>query len=158
MPEQPDFYFQLNEQRKIESITKIERNDAHRLVEECMLAANRSAAIWLADAPALFVCHAGLREDRYDNVRTVISKEIPSAADCDIATLAGYKALIKACESSESPLPLRSIFARMLQPGDISIQSQAALWAWPRALHHLYVAATQIQRPASAALHSRQTE
>jgi VacB/RNase II family 3'-5' exoribonuclease len=124
MPEQPDFYFQLNEQRKIESITKIERNDAHRLVEECMLAANRSAAIWLADAPALFVCHAGLREDRYDNVRTVISKEIPSAADCDIATLAGYKALIKACESSESPLPLRSIFARMLQPGDISIEAK----------------------------------
>lgn len=121
MPEQPDFHFQLNEQRKIESITKVERNDAHRLVEECMLAANRSAALWLADAPAVYVCHAGLREDRYDNIRTVINKEIPSLADCDFSALPGYKALIKASDSSESSLPLRSVFARMLQPGDISL-------------------------------------
>lgn len=122
MPEQADFHFQLNEQRKIESITKIERNDAHRLVEECMLAANRSAAIWLADSPALYVCHAGLREDRYENVKAVLSKEIPSLTDCDLSTLTGYKALIKASESSESTLPLRSIFARMLQPGDLSLE------------------------------------
>lgn len=121
MPEQPDFHFQLNEQRKIESITKVERNDAHRLVEECMLAANRSAAVWLADAPALYVCHAGLREDRYDNIRAVLNKEIPALADCELSALTGYKALIKASDSSESSLPLRSIFARMLQPGEISI-------------------------------------
>ncbi|WP_269618562.1 VacB/RNase II family 3'-5' exoribonuclease [Zhongshania sp. BJYM1] len=122
MPEQADFYFQLNEQRKIESITKIERNDAHRLVEECMLAANRSAALWLADSPALYVCHAGLREDRYENVKAVLNKEIPSLTDCDLSTLTGYKALIKASENSESTLPLRSIFARMLQPGDLSLE------------------------------------
>jgi len=122
MPEQPDFHFQLNEQRKIESIVKVERNDAHRLVEECMLAANRSVAQWLGDAPALFVSHAGLREDRLDNVRKVIAKELPELGDCDISNLEGYKALIKACDASESSLPLRSIFARMLQPGSISAE------------------------------------
>jgi VacB/RNase II family 3'-5' exoribonuclease len=121
MPEQPDFHFRLNEQRKIESITKIARNDAHRLVEECMLGANRSAAIWLADSPAVYICHAGLREDRYDNIRKVINKEMPTLTDCDVSALSGYKALIKASDSSESSLPLRSIFARMLQPGDISL-------------------------------------
>ncbi|WP_339677257.1 VacB/RNase II family 3'-5' exoribonuclease [uncultured Zhongshania sp.] len=124
MPEQADFHFQLNEQRRIESITKIERNDAHRLVEECMLAANRSAALWLADSPALYVSHAGLREDRYDNVRAVIAKEIPNLADCQFESLSGYKTLIQACEHSESALPLRSIFARMLQPGELSVEAK----------------------------------
>jgi VacB/RNase II family 3'-5' exoribonuclease len=124
MPEQADFHYKLNEQRKIESIVKVERNDAHRLVEECMLAANRSAAIWLEDAPALYICHAGLREDRLGNIRKVISKEIPELGDGDIASLEGYKALIKATERSTSTLPLRSIFARMLQPGDLSIEAK----------------------------------
>ncbi|GAA4091235.1 VacB/RNase II family 3'-5' exoribonuclease [Zhongshania borealis] len=123
MPEQADFHFQLNEQRKIEAIVKVERNDAHRLVEECMLAANRSAAEWLGDDPALFVSHAGLREDRLDNVRKVMAKELPELGDCDISTLAGYKALIKACDTSSSSLPLRSTFARMLQPGTISAEA-----------------------------------
>ncbi|MEX1668702.1 VacB/RNase II family 3'-5' exoribonuclease [Zhongshania guokunii] len=122
MPEQPDYHLQLNEQRKIESIVKVERNDAHRLVEECMLAANRSVAEWLGDTPALFISHAGLREDRLDNVRKVIAKELPELIDSDISSLADYKALIKACDASSSSLPLRSIFARMLQPGTVSIE------------------------------------
>ena len=34
----------FNEQRKIESIVPVVRNDAHKLIEECMLSANVAAA------------------------------------------------------------------------------------------------------------------
>lgn len=121
MPEQPDFRYQLDDDGRISAIHKILRNDAHRLVEECMLAANRSAAEWLGDAPAIFSAHAGLREDRLDSVRAVIAEVLPALADTDVSSLEGYVALIKATADSDSDLPLRSIFARMLQPGQLSL-------------------------------------
>ena len=37
----------FNEQRKIDKLLPIERNDAHMLIEECMIAANISAARYL---------------------------------------------------------------------------------------------------------------
>ncbi|MGJ8687603.1 MAG: VacB/RNase II family 3'-5' exoribonuclease, partial [Spongiibacteraceae bacterium] len=120
MPEQADIRYQLNDQQKIGEISKVERNDAHRLIEECMLAANRSAASWLQGNPSLYSCHAGLREERLGNVAEVIAAELPALKDADITSLEGYTQLIQASESSESSLPLRSIFARMLQRGELS--------------------------------------
>lgn len=120
MPEQADTRYQLNDQQKISEISKIERNDAHRLIEECMLAANRSAANWLNGSASLYSCHAGLRDERLANVSEVINSELPALNNADIASLEGYTQLIQAAESSESALPLRSIFARMLQRGELS--------------------------------------
>lgn len=40
-----------------EKITRAERNDAHKLIEEFMLSANRCAANFLADAPSLYRVH-----------------------------------------------------------------------------------------------------
>lgn len=124
MPEQPDFRYELDDNKRICAIHRVDRNDAHRLVEECMLAANRAAAQWLGDSPALFNTHAGLREDRYDSVNKVMTKELPELTDCDITSLAGYRTLIQATANSTSSLPLQSIFARMLRPGELSTTPQ----------------------------------
>lgn len=125
MPEQPDFRYELDDNKRIASIQRIERNDAHRLVEECMLAANRSAANWLKErnAPAVYNCHAGLREDRLDNVAKVAAQALPELGEIKPDTLADYIKLVKACEASDSTLPLQSIFARMLQPGTLSLEA-----------------------------------
>ncbi|QQD18534.1 VacB/RNase II family 3'-5' exoribonuclease [Spongiibacter nanhainus] len=120
MPEQPDFRYELDDNKRICAIARVDRNDAHRLVEECMLAANRAAAQWLGDSPALYNSHPGLREDRYDSVNKVIASELPALAGTDITSLEGYQALIKAAETTDSTLPLQSIFARMLRPGELS--------------------------------------
>ncbi len=55
---EPRFIF--NEARKIERIEERERNDAHRLIEECMIAANVTAAEFLLErrVPTLFRIHA----------------------------------------------------------------------------------------------------
>jgi ribonuclease R len=55
---EPKFVF--NDARKIERIESRERNDAHRLIEECMIAANVAAAEYLEQhkLPALYRIHA----------------------------------------------------------------------------------------------------
>ncbi len=58
--------FVFNAERKIENIVPIVRNDAHKLIEECMIMANVSAALFLEDhdAPALFRVHDQPDADR----------------------------------------------------------------------------------------------
>jgi ribonuclease R len=58
--------FKYNDQRKIESIEPSQRNEAHRLIEECMIAANMSAARLLKKhkIPSLYRIHAGPNADK----------------------------------------------------------------------------------------------
>jgi ribonuclease R len=51
----------FDERGRIERIERVERNDAHRLIEECMLAANVCASEFLqgAEQPALYRVHEG---------------------------------------------------------------------------------------------------
>ncbi len=56
---------------KIESIRALERNDAHRLIEECMLAANVCAAEYLAthEQGLLYRVHEGPTPEKLETVR-----------------------------------------------------------------------------------------
>ncbi|MFL0810404.1 MAG: ribonuclease R [Agarilytica sp.] len=56
----------FDEQRKIEKIVPVERNDAHKLIEECMLAANVCTAKFLQEhkIPALYRVHEGPSEQK----------------------------------------------------------------------------------------------
>ena len=58
--------FEYNEQRKIENIHPYERNEAHLVIEECMIAANISAAKFLKKhkIPSLFRVHQGPNPDK----------------------------------------------------------------------------------------------
>jgi len=51
----------FDDQGKIKAIVKVERNDAHRIIEECMLAANVCASDYLSEnkQPALYRVHEG---------------------------------------------------------------------------------------------------
>ena len=57
--------------QKIESITSDTRNDAHRIIEECMIAANVAAARYLERhrIPALFRVHDRPAPDRVEELR-----------------------------------------------------------------------------------------
>ncbi|MEC8483120.1 MAG: VacB/RNase II family 3'-5' exoribonuclease, partial [Pseudomonadota bacterium] len=62
----------FDQNAKIEQIVPIERNDAHKLIEECMLCANVASAELLlkANLPALFRIHEGPREEKLIALRT----------------------------------------------------------------------------------------
>lgn len=61
----------FDEERKIREIVPVLRNDAHRLIEECMLCANVAAARLLQahKLPALYRVHEGPNPDKLDNLR-----------------------------------------------------------------------------------------
>ncbi|NNE64829.1 MAG: VacB/RNase II family 3'-5' exoribonuclease, partial [Gammaproteobacteria bacterium] len=62
--------FKYNDQRKIDAIEPVERNQAHMLIEECMVAANISAAKLLKKKkiPTLYRIHEGPNADKLPNL------------------------------------------------------------------------------------------
>lgn len=64
--ETKEVIFEYNEQRKIEDIHPYQRNEAHMLIEECMIAANVCAARFLKKSkiPALYRIHEGPNPDK----------------------------------------------------------------------------------------------
>jgi ribonuclease R len=58
-------------ERKIERIVPVERNDAHRLIEECMIAANVAAARFLRRhrKPGLYRVHEGPNDEKQEQLR-----------------------------------------------------------------------------------------
>jgi ribonuclease R len=62
--------------KKIEKIVPLVRNDAHRMIEECMIAANVCAARYLLRhrMPALYRVHEGPAEDRLEALRSFLGE------------------------------------------------------------------------------------
>lgn len=92
---------EFDERRKIDSIVPVVRNDAHRLIEECMILANVAAAKLLTRKriPALYRVHEGPNEEKLTELRDYLSLrglrlgggDEPSAVDYArvVASLAG---------------------------------------------------------------------
>ncbi len=72
--EEPKFIF--NADKRIESIELVQRNEAHKIIEECMILANVAAAKLVIDAeiPSLFRVHDKPDEDRINNLRSILSE------------------------------------------------------------------------------------
>ena len=68
--------FVFNAQRKIENIVPLVRNDAHKLIEECMILANVSAALTLEkhEAPALYRVHDKPDADRLTSFTSYLAE------------------------------------------------------------------------------------
>jgi len=64
----------FDDKGKIERIVRVQRNDAHRLIEECMLAANVSASAFLDkhDQPTLFRVHEGPTPEKLEALRSML--------------------------------------------------------------------------------------
>ncbi|MCG2578234.1 ribonuclease R [Dechloromonas sp. XY25] len=66
----------FNDQGKIENIVPVVRNDAHRIIEECMLAANVCASAFLEKHKqiCLYRVHEGPSEDKLKNLRAFLGE------------------------------------------------------------------------------------
>ncbi|MBA2710804.1 MAG: ribonuclease R [Tatlockia sp.] len=67
---------EFDENRKIQQIVPVIRNDAHRLIEECMLAANVATARFLekAEIPTLYRVHTTPDEDKIAALRLFLGE------------------------------------------------------------------------------------
>ncbi len=67
---------QFNDEQKVEQIVPVYRNDAHRMIEECMLIANVAAARFLQrkKLPALYRVHAVPTEQKLTDLREFLNE------------------------------------------------------------------------------------
>jgi len=116
MDERREFRWILNDDKRIESIEPFEKMLSQKLVEECMIAANRCAARFLAEHKATgpFVVHEGFRSNRLDETRKFLEMHTPELADTDPTELAGYRQIMRSLSDPSQPLPLRPMVNRLL--------------------------------------------
>jgi VacB/RNase II family 3'-5' exoribonuclease len=125
MEDRQEFRWILNDNKQIESIEPTEKLLSQRLVEECMVAANRCAAQFLVahQASGPFVSHPGFRTDRMDEVRKFLTLHAPELAELDPGTVAGYRDIMRGLTAPGLTLPLRSMVNRLLTRAELTTES-----------------------------------
>ena len=106
----------FNEARKIESITPIHRNDAHKLIEECMLAANVATAAFLEQSgvPSLYRVHEGPSNARLENLRAFLGELALDLPGGDSPTPTDYQSLLAAIAEREDASIIQTMMLRSL--------------------------------------------
>ncbi|MCO7226455.1 ribonuclease R [Pleionea sp. CnH1-48] len=66
----------FNEGRKIDKVVPVERNDAHRIIEECMICANVAAARFFIKKkiPGMYRIHEGPTEKKLEDLRSYLGE------------------------------------------------------------------------------------
>jgi ribonuclease R len=102
---------------KIERIVPSPRNDAHRLIEECMLAANVCAADLLAKAghPALYRVHEGPTPEKLEQLRAFLGASALQIGGGDSPTALDYAKLLDRIRDRPDFALLQTVLLRSLQ-------------------------------------------
>ncbi len=123
MEDRREFRWLLDDNKRIENIEPYEKLQSQKLVEECMIAANRCAAAFLQRQPGgVYVVHPGFRADRREELQRFLEMHAPEAASEDPTTVAGYGRIMRQLASSEHELPLRGMINRLLTRAELSIE------------------------------------
>ena len=106
----------FDDERKIEKIVPVVRNDAHKLIEECMLCANVCAAKFLDkhELDALYRVHEGPREQKLTNLKIFLNeiglglpgKEKPKPGD--------YQSLLQQISTRPDASVIQTVMLRSL--------------------------------------------
>lgn len=109
--------FIFNDQRKIERIVPTSRNDAHRLIEECMIAANVCAAEFIAEhfpKGGMFRNHAGPAETRLAAFRDFLGLLGLQLGGGDEPSPADYRQLLEATADRKDAEQIQMMALRSL--------------------------------------------
>ncbi len=107
----------FTEDGKISEIVPSKRNDAHRLIEECMLAANVSTANFLIEHehPALYRVHEGPNEEKLAQVRGMLKDFGLSLGGGKDPSPSDYAALIVKIKGRPDESLLNTVLLRSLR-------------------------------------------
>jgi len=107
----------FNDQGKIEKIIPVIRNDAHKLIEECMLAANVCAAGFLHDHkhPVLYRVHEGPTPEKLEAVREFFKEFGLELGGGDEPQAADYAKLLKQIKGRPDYALLQTVMLRSLR-------------------------------------------
>lgn len=115
--ETTETYIVCNAAGKIEQILPRTRNDAHRLIEECMLAANVCAADLLArhKHPGLYRVHAGPRQEKLNQLREFLRQVGLQLGGGDSPSASDYAELLPRIKDRPDALLLQTMLLRSMQ-------------------------------------------
>ncbi|MCK5818988.1 MAG: ribonuclease R [Psychromonas sp.] len=109
--------FVFNEVRKIASIEPIVRNDAHKIIEECMIQANVASAqlIEKAQACALFRVHETPSEEKLSNFRSFLTELGLTLGGGDKPTPLDYATLVEQFADRDDKELLQTMLLRSMK-------------------------------------------
>jgi len=107
----------FDDNKKIKEIVPIQRNDAHKLIEECMILANIHAARYLEEKgiPALYRVHAGPKADRLEDLRSFLALRSLSLGGGDSPTALDYAALAESIADRPDRSVIQTVMLRSMQ-------------------------------------------
>src|SRR6185503_4905401 len=107
----------FDDKGKIERIVRVQRNDAHRLIEECMLAANVSASDFLEknEQPTLYRVHEGPTPEKLEALRSMLKDFALTLGGGDKPQAMDYAELLKRIKGKPYTDMLQTVMLRSLQ-------------------------------------------
>jgi ribonuclease R len=107
----------FNEQRKIDAIVPVVRNDAHKLIEECMLCANVAAARFYEEheLPVLYRVHEGPTPEKLENLRGFLGELGLELRGGEKPTPAHYGELLSAVQERDDVNVIQTMLLRSLR-------------------------------------------
>jgi ribonuclease R len=112
--ETPEVKFSLAQSGEVVAMGAQPRNDAHKLIEECMIAANVQAAkfLWRRKVPALYRVHAPPPAEKYEDLLQFLREfklKMPPATE---VTPADFSALLKKVHDRPEAALIQSVLLR----------------------------------------------
>jgi len=106
----------FDSQRKISQIIPVKRTEAHRLIEECMLAANVCTAKFLekAKVPALYRVHEGPSEERLSSVRDFLGELGIGLGGGDDPQPEDYQRVLRSVKNRDDASVIQSVLLRSM--------------------------------------------
>lgn len=107
----------FDDQGKIDNIIPVQRNDAHRLIEECMLAANVCASDFLEQhkQPCLYRIHEGPTPEKLEGLRSFLKEFGLGLGGGDNPTAKDYAALMEKVKVRPDVELLQTVMLRSLR-------------------------------------------
>lgn len=112
----PETKIVFSNDKKIQAIERVERNDAHRLIEECMLVANVCAAKYIIEheIPGLFRVHPRPNDESLAKFREFLDSVSLSLGGGDEPTPKDYARILKIISDREDRTMIQTVLLRSL--------------------------------------------
>lgn len=106
----------FDDKGKIEKIVRVQRNEAHRLIEECMLAANVCASDYLAEnkQPTLYRVHEGPSAEKLEALRNMLKDFALTLSGGDEPQAKDYAELLQKIKDRPYAGMLQTVMLRSL--------------------------------------------
>ena len=145
----------FNENGKIESIVPSSRNEAHKLIEECMLAANVCAAEFLLkhEHPALYRIHEGPTPEKLELLRTFMGEFGFGVGGGDKPHAKDYGKLLDKIRTRPDAQLLQTVLLRSMQQAVYSPDNVGHFGLAYEGLRALYLTHSPLPRFAHPSRH-----